>query len=149
MPKGKHIINNKQKRAAQWVMRIFFVFLDEDEYVEKALSFLIIWGDALQTITSPKPSSPPALKACLLYKWDRFKQWTDKWGLLQWYLILLGIIACVFSSLYQSRVMDLDRTNCIFYKEVITDEKRKERYHELDSLIHSNSFFRTYWSLDN
>ena len=68
MPKGKHIINNKQKRAAQWVMRIFFVFLDEDEYVEKALSFLIIWGDALQTITSPKPPSPPALKACLLYK---------------------------------------------------------------------------------
>ena len=66
MPKGKHIINNKQKRAAQWVMRIFFVFLDEDEYVEKALAFLIIWGDALQTITSPKPSSPPTLKAWLL-----------------------------------------------------------------------------------
>ena len=31
-----------------------------------------------------------------------------------------------------------------FYKEVIMDEKRKERYHELDSLIHSDSFFRTY-----
>lgn len=56
---------------------------------------------------------------------------------------------CSLLSLYQSRVMDLDRTNRIFYKEVIMDEKRKERYHELDSLIHSNSFFRTYWSLEH
>lgn len=54
-----------------------------------------------------------------------------------------------FSSLYQSRVMDLDRTNRIFYKKVIMDEKRKERYLELDSLIHSDSFFRTYWSLEH
>ena len=38
--------------------------------------------------------------------------------------------------------MDLDRTNRIFYKEVFMDEKRKERYHELDSLIHSDSFFQ-------
>ena len=47
------------------------------------------------------------------------------------------------------RFMDLDRTNRIFYKKVIMDEKRKERYHELDSLIHSDSFFRTYWSLEH
>lgn len=102
----------------------------------------------LQTITSPKPSPPPTLKSWWLYRWNRFKQRTDKWKLLQWYLILLGIIACVlFSSPYQNRVMDLDRTNRIFYKEVIMDEKRKERYHELDSLIHSDSFFKTYWNL--
>ena len=102
----------------------------------------------LQTITSPKPSPPPTLKSWWLYRWNRFKQGTDKWGLLQWYLVILGIIASIFfSSLYQSRVMDFDRTNRIFYKKVIMDEKRKERYHELDSLIHSDSFFRTYWSL--
>lgn len=119
--------------------------LDEDESVEKAHAILKIWGDALQTITSPRPSPPPTLKSWWLYKWDRFKQRTDKWGLLQWYLVILGIIACVlFSSLYQNRVMDLDRTNRIFYKEVIMDEKRKERYHELDSLIHSDSFFKPY-----
>lgn len=30
------------------------------------------------------------------------KQKTDKWGLLQWYLVILAIIACdLFSSLYQ------------------------------------------------
>ena len=104
----------------------------------------------LQTITSPKPSPLPTLKSWWLYRWNRFKQRTDKWGLLQWYLVILGIIACVlFSSLYQNRVMDLDRTNRIFYKKVIMDENRKELYHELDSLIHSDSFFRTYWSLEH
>ena len=45
--------------------------------------------------------------------------------------------------------MDLDRTNRIFYKEVIMDEKRKERYLELDSLIHSDLFYKTYWSLEH
>ena len=124
--------------------------IDEDESVEKAHAILKIWGDALQNITNPKPTSPPTLKSWWFYRWNRFKQMTDKWGLLQWHLVILGIIACVlFSSLYQSRVMDLDRTNRIFYKEVIMDEKRKECYHELDSLIHSDSFFKTYWNLNN
>ena len=80
--------------------------INEDESVEKAHAILKIWGDALQTITSPKPSPPPTLKSWWLYRWNRFKQRTDKWRLLQWYLVILGIIACVlFSSLYQSRVM--------------------------------------------
>ena len=33
--------------------------------------------------------------------------------------------------------MDLDRTNRLFYKNVIINEKRKKDYQELDSLIHS------------
>ena len=124
--------------------------IDENESVKKAHAILKVWGDALQTITSPKPSPPPTLKSWWFYRWNSFKQMTDKWGLLQWYLVILGIIASVlFSSLYQNRVMDLDRTNRIFYKVVIMDEKRKDRYHELDSLIHSDSFFRTYWSLEH
>ena len=122
--------------------------IDEDESVEKAHAILKIWGDALQTITSPKPSPPPTLKSWWFYRWNSCKQRTDKWRLLQWYLVILGIIACVlFSSLYQNRVMNLDRTNRIFYKKVIMDEKRKKNYHELDSLIHSDSFFKTYWEL--
>lgn len=124
--------------------------IDENESVEKAHAILKIWGDALQTIISPKPSPPPTLKSWWLYRWNRFKQRTDKWGLLQWYLVILGIIACVlFSSLYQNRVMDLDRTNRIFYKKVIMDEKRKKNYQELDSLFQSDSFFKTYWSLEH
>ena len=124
--------------------------LDENESVEKAHAILKIWGDALQTITSPKPSPPPTLKLWWLYRWNRFKQRTDKWGLLQWYLIILGIIASIFfSSLYQSRVMDLDRTNRVLYKKIIMNEKRKKDYQELDSLIHSDSFFKTYWNLEH
>ena len=124
--------------------------IDENESVEKAHAILKIWGDALQTITSPRPSPPPTLKSWWFYRWNRFKQRNDKWRLLQWYLVILGIIACVlFSSLYQNWVMDLDRTNRIFYKKVIIDEKRKKNYQELDSLIHSDSFFKTYWNLNN
>lgn len=124
--------------------------LDENESVEKAHAILKVWGDALQTITSHKASSLPTLKSWWFYRWNRFRQRTDKWGLLQWYLVILGIIACVlFSSLYQNRVMDLDRTNRIFYKKVIMDEKRKKNYQELDSLIHSDSFFKTYWGLND
>jgi hypothetical protein len=109
-----------------------------------AHAILKIWGDDLRTITTPKVSSPPTLKSWWFYRWNRFKQRTDKWGFFQWYLVILGIIASIFfSSPYQSMVMDLDRTNHIFYKKVIMDEKRKERYHELDSLTHSHSFFRT------
>lgn len=124
--------------------------INEDESVEKAHAILKVWGDALQTITSPKPSPPPTLKSWWFYRWNSCKQRTDKWRLLQWYLVILGIIACVlFSSLYQNRVMNFDRTNRIFYKKVIMDEKRKRNYQELDSLIHSDSFFKTYWGLNN
>ena len=121
--------------------------INEDESVEKAHAILKVWGDALQTITSPKPSPPPTLKSWWFYRWNSCKQRTDKWRLLQWYLV---IIACVlFSSLYQNRVMNLDRTNRIFYKKVIMDEKRKKDYQELDSLFQSDSFFKTYWSLEH
>ena len=91
--------------------------IDDNESVEKAHAILKVWGDALQTITSHKASSPPTLKSWWFYRWNRFRQRTDKWGLVQWYLLILGIIVNIFfSSLYQSRVMDLDRTNRIFYK---------------------------------
>lgn len=64
--------------------------LDENESVEKAHAILKVWGDALQAITSPKPSPPPTLKSWWFYRWNRFRQMTDKWGLLQWYLVILG-----------------------------------------------------------
>ena len=57
-------------------------------------------------------------------------------GMLQWYLIILGLSACVlFSCLYQERVMKRDRLNRVFYQYVIKDEKAKKNYLELDSLM--------------
>ena len=46
--------------------------LDENEFVEKAHAILKIWGDALQTITSPKPFPPPTLKSWWFYRWNRY-----------------------------------------------------------------------------
>ena len=110
--------------------------IDENESVEKAHAILKIWGDALQTITSPKPSPPPTLKSWWLYRWNRFRQRTDKWGLLQWYLVILGIIASIFfSNLYQERIMKRDRLNRMFYQYVIKDENLKKEYLKLDSLM--------------
>lgn len=124
--------------------------INEDEPMEKVHELLKLWGDALQTITNPKPSPPPTLKAWLLYKWEKFKVRTDKWSMLQWQLVIIGITACIFfSSMHQKMTMNLDRTNRLFYKNVIINEKRKKDYQELDSLIHSNSFFKTYWTLEH
>ena len=81
---------------------------------------------------------------------EKFKVRTDKWGMLQWQLVIIGITACIFfSSMHQKMTMDLDRTNRLFYKNVIINEKRKKDYLELDPLIHSNSFFKTYWTLEH
>lgn len=110
--------------------------LDIDEPVETTHTILKTWGDALQAITNPKPTPPPTLKAWWLYKWQHFKVSTDKWGLLQWYLIILGLSACIlFSSLYQDSVMKRDRLNRVFYQYVIKDESAKKDYLKLDSLM--------------
>lgn len=110
--------------------------LDKDEPIETTHTILKIWGDVLQTITNPKPATPLTLKAWWLYKWQRFKESTDKWGMLQWYLIILGLLACIlFSALYQERVMKRDRLNRIFYQYVIKDKGMKKDYQKLDSLF--------------
>lgn len=110
--------------------------LDIDEPVETTHTILKTWGDALQAITNPKPASPPTLKTWWLYKWQRFKASTDKWGMLQWYLIILGLFACIlFSALYQDSVMKRDRLNRMFYQYVIKDESTKKEYFKLDSLF--------------
>lgn len=110
--------------------------INEDESVEKAHAILKIWDDALQTITSPKSSPPPTLKSWWLYRWNRFKRRTDKWGLLQWYLVILGIIASIFfSSLYQERIMKRDRLNRMSYQYVIKDENLKKEYLKLAPLM--------------
>lgn len=115
--------------------------LDIDEPVETTHAILKIWGDALQAINNPKPSPSPTLKAWWLYKWQRFKASTDKWGMLQWYLIILGLFACIlFSALYQDSVMKRDRLNRMFYQYVIKDESTKKEYLKMDSLINIRGY---------
>lgn len=123
--------------------------INEDESPENTHKILKVWGDALKCITNPSSIPPPTLKSWLRHKWYAFKKRTDKWGMFQWYLVILCVSVGTLSAyLYQKSVMDLDRTNRIFYQKVILNEKRKKDYQELDSLIHSDSFFKTYWTLD-
>lgn len=51
-------------------------------------------------------------------------------------------------SLYQCAIMDLDRTNRIFYRYVIKNPNGAKDYHELDSLIRSKDLFKTYRALE-
>lgn len=84
-----------------------------------------------------------------MFKWQQAKKILHNRKALAYtfiYLCALAIVVCL--SLYQSAVMDLDRTNRIFYHNVIRNEQRAKDYHALDSLIHSNSFFKTYRTLD-
>lgn len=74
--------------------------LDENESVEKAHAILKMRGDALQTITSSKPSPPPTLKSWGLYRWNRFKQRTDKWDYSNGILSFLALSPVFSFHLY-------------------------------------------------
>ena len=122
----------------------------EEESVESAHRIMRVWGDALMQITNRAEPTPPTLKAWLLHRWKLFKSRNGKRkGLFYVMLLLLGLTAIGCLSEYQKMVMDLDRTNRIFYKTVILNEQRSKDYHEIDSLIHSTSFFKTYRTLDD
>jgi len=106
------------------------------------------WGDALMQITN-RATPAPTLKDWLLYKWQQTKAYLHNRQALAYTLLYIGGLATVVClSLYQSAVMDLDRTNRIFYHNVIRNKDGADDYHQLDSLIHSSSFFKTYRTLD-
>lgn len=123
--------------------------LEETEPVKTAHKIMKVWGDMFLRITTPPPPEPPSLRAWLKFKWQQVKTHLHNRKALAYtfiYFCTLAIFVCI--HLYQSVVMDLDRTNRIFYHNVIRNEQRAKDYHALDSLIHSNSFFKTYRTLD-
>lgn len=121
----------------------------ENETPESTHKLLRVWGDALLRITMMSEPEPPTFMAWAKYRLNKFWKSTDKWSAFRWYVVLLCLIAIVTCiNWYQSSVMDLDRTNRLFYKHVIRTEQGRKDYHELDSLIHDKSFFKTYRTLD-
>jgi len=132
----------------QRLVRWFGIHLfGEDEDPKNVHSILKVLGDVLMPAWNKQQE--PSLKAWFKFKWNKLWKATDKWRFIRWYVIFLGaLITIVAIGFYQQAVMDLDRTNRIFYKNVMKNEKRSKDYHELDSLIHSNSFFKTYRTLD-
>ena len=127
--------------------------IGHDEPPEKAHAILKVMADvAAGAFRKPEipPPPPPTLSAWLSYRWNKFKESTDKWGALKWgFLISLTCSIFICISLYQDRVMELDRTNRLFYRQVMQTEEGRMQYHELDSLIHADSFFKTYRTLDS
>lgn len=124
--------------------------IDVDDTPENAHEFLRVIGNVLAGNTKVPDAPPPTLKAWLSYRWKLFKANNRKRrGFFYTVLLLLGLSIIVFLKEYQSAVMDLDRTNRIFYKTVIRSEQGSKDYHEIDSLIHSNSFYKTYRTLDD
>ncbi len=124
--------------------------IDVDDTPENAHEFLRVVGNVLAGITKTPDAPPPTLKAWLSYRWKQFKANNRKRrGFFYTVLLLWGLSIIVFLKEYQSAVMDLDRTNRIFYKTVIRNEQGSKDYHEIDSLIHSNSFYKTYRTLDD
>lgn len=124
--------------------------LGEDEPAETAHAILKVWGDALSRITAPPPPEPPSLMAWLKHKRQQVNAFLHNRKAIAYTLLLMGGLATMIClSFYQSAVMDLDRTNRIFYHYVIKNTNAANDYHELDSLIHTKDFFKTYRTLDN
>lgn len=133
------------------VMRVIGLRTTEpDEPAADVHAVLKAWGNIMIGLRKDPELPPPTLKAWLSYRWKLFKANNRKRrGFFYVVLLLLGLLILVFINEYQSAVMDLDRTNRIFYKTVIRNEQGSQDYHEIDSLIHSNSFFKTYRTLDD
>lgn len=120
-----------------------------DECAEKAQRNLKVWGDALSRITAPPAPVTPSFRAWCLFKRQQVRAYFKNRRHLACLLIyVFMLLSLIFLSLYQCAVMDLDRTNRIFYKNVMMNARRSKDYHDLDSLIHANSFFQTFRTLD-
>ena len=117
--------------------------LGEDEPAETAHAILKVWGDALSRITAPPPPEPPSLMAWLKYKWQQVNAFLHNRKAIAYTLLLMGGLATMIClSFYQSAVMDLDRTNRIFFHYVIKNANATNDYHELDSLIHTKKLLQ-------
>jgi len=129
--------------------RLRFVYEKKNCSVSIDTLHLKIFGAVLEPVVNPKP---PTLKVWLQYKWSQFKERSlkGKISVLACTLIFCSTAALMFcAQLYQESVMDLHRTNRIFYQYVIQNEKRAKDYQQLDSLIHNNEFFKIYRTLEH
>jgi len=90
----------------------------------------------------------PTIIGYLKFKWQEFKQRTDKWQLWKWYLLLLGLMAImVMHQEYQSRVMKLEKVNHIFYNHIMSDPVKAKEYHDIDSLVNTQPVLKKLWEM--
>ncbi len=148
---------NTIEQVAEWApdypypiqrfMRYLGVLLfDTDEEPEKMKSCVKVLGNVM---LAADRGAVPTFKTWALYRWGKFKKSAGKWSGWCWGVTIYSVLSIVFClSWYQSIVMDLDRTNRLFYRQVMQTEQGRKEYHKLDSLIHNDNAFKTYRTLD-
>lgn len=124
------------RRWMRWLGKHLF---DDDEPKEKVHEALRIIGDCMMAAGfKPKiePASEPTFRAVLLYKWRKLKPWLVRRKLWCYYLFfILGLVALLCFGIYHNRVMQMDKTNRIFYKTVIQTRRDAEIWQDIDSIV--------------
>ncbi len=124
------------RRWMRWIGKHLF---DDDEPKEKVHDALRVFGDCMMAAGfKPKtdPISEPTFRAVLLYKWRKVKPWLVKRKLWCYYtFFLMGIAALMCFGIYHNRVMQMDKTNRIFYQTVIQTRRDAEIWQDIDSIV--------------
>lgn len=111
-----------------------------DEPIESAHAIMKVVGDWLTA--SQQNSPPPTLWAWIKYRFSLIRNYAHKKKTLTYILLLFLILFSIVSlSIYQDRVMKVDRTNHLFFNTFIRSRMDEERYQEIDSLLYKDGSF--------
>ena len=124
------------RRWMRWLGKNIF---DDDEPKETVQEALRVIGDCMMASgfrPKAEPESEPTFRAVLLYKWRKVKPWLAKRKMWCYYLIfIMGLAALLCLGIYHNRVMQMDKTNRIFYKTVIQTRRDAEIWQDIDSIV--------------
>ena len=124
------------RRWMRWIGKHLF---DDDEPKEKVHDALKVIGDCMMAAgfkAKTEQTSEPTFRAVLLYKWHKVKPWLVMRKLWCYYLsFLMGLTALLCLGIYHNRVMQMDKTNRIFYKTVIQTRRDAEIWQDIDSIV--------------
>lgn len=124
------------RRWMRWFGKRFF---NDNEPKETVHAALRIMGDCLMAAgLKPKadPVPEPTFRAALDCKWRKVKPWLVRRKLWCYYLFfVMGFATLLCFGLYHNRVMQMDKTNRIFYQTVIQTRRDAEIWQDIDSIV--------------
>lgn len=124
------------RRWMRWIGKHLF---DDNEPKEKVHEALKVIGDCMMAAgfkSKTEFATEPTFRAVLLYKWRKVKPWLVRRKLWCYYLFfIMGLAALLCLGIYHNRVMQMDKTNRIFYKTVIQTRHDAEIWQDIDSIV--------------
>ena len=112
---------------------------DDDEPKERVHAALRVLGDCMMAAgLKPKvePMPEPTFRDVLLCKWRKVKPWLVMRKLWCYYLSFLMVLASLLClGIYHNNVMQMDKTNRIFYQTVIQTRRDAEIWQDIDSIV--------------